>query len=96
MDARKLVLPAMALVGGAVLGRLIGFRGLVRAGLAVVTVAEMSKSAGLLTQAGRISTPDRDDRSPAKRVQRPARKRAAAKKSTRRKTASAAARARAH
>jgi transposase-like protein len=49
MDARRLMLPAAALVGAAVLGRLIGLKGLVRAGMAALTVANMSKTAGLLT-----------------------------------------------
>src|SRR5262249_61617096 len=49
MDTRKLVLPAVALVGGALLGRLIGIRGLVRAGMAALTVAHVSRTAGLLT-----------------------------------------------
>ena len=31
MDTRKLVLPAAALVGGALLGRLVGLKGLMRA-----------------------------------------------------------------
>src|SRR5262245_8054029 len=49
MDARRLMLPAAALVGAAVLGRLIGLKGLVRAGVAALTVANVSKSAGLVT-----------------------------------------------
>jgi hypothetical protein len=53
MDARKLVLPAAVFVGGALLGRLIGLRGLVRAGMAALTVANMSETAGLLTSAGK-------------------------------------------
>lgn len=81
MDARKLVLPAVALVGGALLGRLIGIRGLVRAGMAALTVANVSKSAGLVT-AGKESRPSRA-------VQRTARKRTAQRKSAPRKTAPA-------
>ena len=79
MDTRKLVLPAAALVGGAVLGRLIGFKGLVRAGMAALTVANVSNSAGLLT-AGK--------REPQKKsTRRVPRKRAAPRKSARAKTA---------
>jgi hypothetical protein len=75
MDARKFVLPAVALMGGALLGRLIGVRGLMRAGVAALTVANVSKSAGLLT-AG-------TDMVPAKPAQRAARKRPAQRKSPR-------------
>src|SRR5438105_5819503 len=70
MDARKMVLPAVALVGGALLGRLVGIKGLVRAGMAVFTVAKVSQSAGLLN-AGK----------PGKAVQRSGRKRSTARKS---------------
>ena len=55
MDTRKLVLPAVVFVGGALLGRMIGFKGLLRAGVAALTVANMSESAGLLT-AGKDGT----------------------------------------
>jgi hypothetical protein len=56
MDTRKLVLPAVVFVGGALLGRMIGFKGLVRAGMAALTVANMSESAGLLA-ASKNGTP---------------------------------------
>jgi hypothetical protein len=83
MDARKLVLPAAVFVGGALLGRLIGFKGLMRAGVAALTVANVSESAGLLT-AGKRSQ---------KAVQRVARQRRPPqrKSASRRKSASAAA-----
>jgi hypothetical protein len=48
MDARKWMLPAAALVGGAVLGRMVGLKGLVRVGMAALTLANMSETAGLL------------------------------------------------
>jgi hypothetical protein len=79
MDMRKFVLPAVALVGGALLGRLVGIRGLVRAGMAALTVANVSKSAGLLT-AGKVA--------PARPVTRPARKRTSSRRSASKKTAS--------
>jgi len=67
MDARKLVLPAAALVGGAVLGRLIGFKGLVRVGMAAFTLANMTESAALIS-AGRRESPRRAvKRAPRKR-----------------------------
>jgi len=88
MDTRKLVLPAVALVGGAVLGRLIGVRGLVRAGVAALTVANVSQSAGLLT-AGKRSAQ-------GKAVQRTARKRTARRKSAAKRTGSASGRTRTH
>jgi hypothetical protein len=72
MDARKLVLPAMVFVGGAVLGRMIGLKGLVRAGMAALTVANMSDGAGLLT-AGKAETP-------RKALQKTGRKRSVARK----------------
>jgi hypothetical protein len=56
MDARKLVLPAVALVGGAMLGRLVGFKGLVRVGMAAFTLANMTESAGLISAGRRAST----------------------------------------
>ena len=88
MDTRKLVLPAVALVGGAVLGRLIGVRGLVRAGVAALTVANVSQSAGLLT-AGKRSAH-------GKAVQRTARKRTPQRKSAAKRTGSASGRTRTH
>jgi hypothetical protein len=83
MDARKLVLPAAVFVGGALIGRLIGFKGLMRAGMAALTVANVSESAGLLT-AGKRSQ---------KAVQKAARQRRSPqrKSASRRKSASAAA-----
>jgi hypothetical protein len=86
MDARKLVLPAVALVGGALLGRIVGIRGLVRAGVAALTVANVSRSAGLLT-AGKAT--------PAKAVARSSRKRTSSRRSPPKK-ASAAGSARTH
>ena len=53
MDARKLVLPAAVFVGGALLGRLIGLKGLARAGMAALTLASATETAGLLTNAGK-------------------------------------------
>jgi hypothetical protein len=59
MDARKLVLPAVALVGGAMLGRLVGFKGLVRVGMAAFTLANMTESAGLISAGRRVIAPAR-------------------------------------
>jgi len=87
MDTRKLVLPAVALVGGALLGRLIGIRGLVRAGMAALTVANVSSSAGLLT-AGKAA--------PAKPVARSTRKRTSSRRPAAKKAASAAGSSRSH
>jgi hypothetical protein len=81
MDARKLVLPAAVFVGGAILGRMIGFKGLVRAGMAALTVANMSESAGLLTAGKRAAH---------KAVQKPARKRSVQRKSAPKKRTHAA------
>jgi hypothetical protein len=80
MEARRLMLPAAALVGAAVLGRLVGLKGLVRVGMAALTVANVSKSAGLLTDGQRNSH---------KPVQRSTRKRAAQRKSAPKKKAAA-------
>jgi len=80
MDTRKLVLPAVVFVGGALLGRMIGFKGLVRAGMAALTVANMSESAGLLTAGGKNGTP-------RKALQKTARKRAVPRKSAPKKRA---------
>jgi hypothetical protein len=77
MDTRKLILPAVAFVGGALLGRLIGLKGLIRAGMAALTVANVSETAGLLTAGKR--PPQR------KAVQKTARKRSAQRKSAPRK-----------
>jgi hypothetical protein len=67
MDARKLVLPAVALVGGAMLGRLIGFKGLVRVGMAAFMLANMTESAGLISAGRRESTGRAVKRAPRKR-----------------------------
>jgi len=80
MDARKLVLPAMALVGGALLGRLVGIKGLVRAGMAAFTIAKVSQSAGLLAAGKRGAH--------GKAVQRTARKRSGQRKSAPKKAVS--------
>jgi hypothetical protein len=82
MDARKFVLPAVVFVGGAVLGRMIGLKGLVRAGVAALTVANMSESAALLT-AGKRETP-------RKALQKTARKRSVQRKSAPKKRAHSA------
>jgi hypothetical protein len=79
MDTRKLILPAVALVGGALLGRLIGLKGLMRAGMAALTVANVSETAGLLTAGKRA--PQR------KAVQKTARQKMARKRSAQRKSA---------
>ena len=82
MDARQLVLPAAVFVGGALLGRLIGLKGLARAGMAALTLASATETAGLLTNAGK--------RTPQRRVaHKAARKRSAPKRSTARKPRSA-------
>jgi len=89
MDARRLMLPAAALVGAAVLGRLIGLKGLVRAGVAALTVANVSKSAGLLTARQRAPRQRAAKRNGgAKRHGRALRKRTT-RKAAARKTASA-------
>jgi hypothetical protein len=49
MDARKWMLPAVALVGGAVLVRIVGLKGLVRVGMAALTLVNMSETVGLLS-----------------------------------------------
>jgi hypothetical protein len=88
MDTRKLVLPAVVFVGGALLGRMIGFKGLLRAGIAALTVANMSESAALLT-AGKNGTP-------RKAVAKSPRKRAASRKSAPRKRTQSSAAATTH
>jgi hypothetical protein len=94
MDARKLVLPAAVFVGGALLGRLIGLRGLVRAGMAALTVANMSETAGLLTAAGK-SEPRR--KAPAKVThRRSGAKKSGATRAAAKRTNSTAASARPH
>jgi len=89
MDARKLVLPAVALVGGAMLGRLIGFKGLVRVGMAAFTLANMTESAGLISAGRRESTKRALKRAPA--VKRAPRKRSAPRKAANRKSKNASA-----
>jgi hypothetical protein len=79
MDARKLVLPAAVFVGGALLGRLIGLKGLARAGMAALTLASATETAGLLTNAGKRTRPER------RVAHKAARKRSAPKRSTARK-----------
>jgi hypothetical protein len=81
MDTRKLLLPAAALAGGVLLGRIIGFKGLVRVGMAALTVAKMSETTGLLAAGKREGS--------RKALQRPARKRPAQRRSAPKKSASA-------
>jgi hypothetical protein len=74
MDARKLVLPVAALLGGAVLGRILTLRTLLRGAMAGFTLAQAAKQSGVLD-----APPARRPR--AKAVQRAARKRPAQKRS---------------
>jgi hypothetical protein len=73
MEARKLVVPALVLLGGAVLGRLVTVRTLVRGAMAGLTLVQAARQSGLL------EAPP----APARRraVQRTARKRPMQKKS---------------
>ena len=72
------MLPAAALVGGALLGRVVGLKGLVRIGVAALTLANVSEQAGLLP-AGRRAKPARG--TPRKRAgKRAAKRRAPARK----------------
>lgn len=78
MDARDLVLPAAVLIGGAVLGRIFGFKPIWRGAMAVLALAQASKGVGLIESepvAHHKHAPRR------KTVTRAARKRTAQKKS---------------
>jgi hypothetical protein len=88
MDARKLVLPAAVFVGGALLGRMIGWKGLVRAGVAALTVANMSESAGLLAAA--------KGETPRRAVQKAPRKRTTPRKTAAKRTHTNSTSARTH
>jgi hypothetical protein len=73
MDARKLVVPGLVLLGGAMLGRLVTFRTLLRGAMAGFTLAQAARQSGLLD----APAPQRRSRA----VQRTARKRAPRKRS---------------
>lgn len=89
MDARNWMLPAAALVGGAVLGRLVGFRRLMRIGVAALTLASVSEQATLL--------PARKRAKPARGVPRKrAAKRAAHRRAPARKVTAVPAGAQTH
>ena len=78
MNARDLVLPAAVLIGGAVLGRVFGFKPIWRGAMAVLAIAQATRSAGLIEAepvAHRTRAPRR------KTVTRAVRKRTAQKKS---------------
>lgn len=73
MDARKLVVPALVLLGGVVLGRLVTVRAIMRGAVAGLTLAQAAKQSGLLdAPAGRPR---------GRAVQRSARKRPIQKRS---------------
>lgn len=48
MDARKLVVPGLVLLGGAVLGRMVSMRTLFRGAMAGLTLVQALKQSGLL------------------------------------------------
>jgi hypothetical protein len=75
MDARKLVIPGLVLLGGVVLGRMVSVRTLLRGAMAGFTLAQAAKQSGLL------EAPARAPRSRGRAVQRTARKRPIQKKS---------------
>jgi hypothetical protein len=73
MDARKLVIPGLVLLGGAVLGRMVSVRTLLRGAMAGFTLAQAAKQSGLLEAPA--------PRKRTRAVQRAARKRPIQKKS---------------
>lgn len=73
MDARKLVIPGLVLLGGAVLGRMVTLRTLLRGAMAGFTLAQAARQSGLLDAP--------QPRSPGRAVQRTARKRSPQKRS---------------
>jgi hypothetical protein len=77
METRDFVLPAAALIGGAVLGRLFGLRPIWRGAMAALALASASKGAGMIETHAveRRRAPRR------KAITRAARKRVAHKKS---------------
>ena len=78
MNARDLVLPAAVLIGGAVLGRVFGFRPIWRGAMAALALAQAGRSAGLIE----AEPASHHRRAPhRKAVNRAARKRTAQKKS---------------
>jgi hypothetical protein len=78
MNARDLVLPAAVLIGGAVLGRVFGFKPIWRGAMAVLALAEAGKGVGLI-EAEPAAHHKRAPR--RKTVTRAVRKRTAQKKS---------------
>lgn len=75
MDARKLVIPGLVLLGGAVLGRMVTVRTLLRGAMAGFTLAQAARQSGLL------DAPAPAPRARGRSVQRAARKRPLQKKS---------------
>jgi hypothetical protein len=78
MDARDLVLPAAVLVGGALLGRIFGFKPIWRGAMAALALAQASKGAGLI-ESGPVAHRKRAPRH--KTTSRAVRKKTAQKKS---------------
>jgi hypothetical protein len=77
MNARDLVLPAAVLIGGAVLGRVFGFRPIWRGAMAVLALAEASRGVGLIE-----AEPAHHKRAPRRKtVTRAVRKRSPQKRS---------------
>ena len=81
MDARKLVIPGLVLLGGAVLGRVVTLRTLLRGAMAGFTLAQAARQSGLL------DAPPPQSRS--RSVQRTARKRSPQKRSAPKRTRAA-------
>lgn len=79
MDARKLVIPGLVLMGGAVLGRMVTLRTLLRGAMAGLTLVQAAAQSGLLEAPAPASSP----RPRGRAVQRTARKRPAQKRSRR-------------
>lgn len=77
MNARDLVLPAAVLIGGAVLGRIFGFRPIWRGAMAALALVQASRGVGLIE-----AEPARHKHAPRRKTAaQAARKRTAQKKS---------------
>lgn len=85
MDTQKIVVPALALIGGALLGRMLSLRMVMRGAMAALAVTNAARETGLLQSHAR---PVRR-RPRRKATSRPALQRAARRKAIQKKSAPA-------
>jgi hypothetical protein len=82
MESRKLALPLLAFAGGAILGRLLGLKTLMRGAMTAAAVTGMTAQPALLGSNGHRAANGTHRRKPARASARAAHRRSPTKKSS--------------